>query len=52
MRVGRISPSDFDGQLSQILVTSCLWPTFPVNGLVLIFLDVWEVLALLLWLDY
>ena len=26
------SPSDFDGQLSEVLVTSCLCPTFPVYG--------------------
>ena len=31
--MGSISPSDFDAQLSEVLVTSCLYPTFPVNNL-------------------
>ena len=29
-----VSPSEFDGQTSEVLFTSCLCPTFPVNGLV------------------
>ena len=29
-----VSPSDFDRQMSEVLFTSCLCPTFPVNGLV------------------
>ena len=33
--MGGISPSVFDGQLSEVLLTSCLSPTFPVNDLVL-----------------
>ena len=28
---------NFDGQLPEILVTSCLCPSFPVNGLVLFY---------------
>ena len=52
-RVGSISPSDFDGELSEILVKSCLSSTLPVNELVLfLFSALCEVLALLLQLDY
>ena len=37
MSVGSISPSDFDGQLSEVLVISCLYHTLLVNGSVLFY---------------
>ena len=41
-RVGSISPPDFDLQLSEVLVTFCLCPTFSVNDLGLfIFCCMW-----------
>ena len=51
-REGSVSPSDFDEQLSEVLVTSCLSPTSPVNDLVFFFFSaVCEVLTLLSWQD-
>ena len=32
--MGSISPSDFDGQLSEVLAIFCLCHTFSMNGLV------------------